>query len=84
MYNHENYTKVPPLTLKSIDRYARERIPPGGFLRAVLKNDLRMAVAKADNRNRKALWDIVRYCMNEIPSKCWGSPEVVKEWMEGG
>lgn len=83
MYNHENYTNAPPLTLQSIDRYAKGRIPPGSFLIAVLENDLRMAMGRADRRNREALWDVVRYCVNEIPSSCWGSPELVNQWLEG-
>ncbi len=67
--------------LASIDRYVNDRIPPGGFLTAVLSNDLTQAVARADDTNIRLLPEYVRYCYNEIPSPCWGSPERVEAWL---
>ena len=66
----------------AIDRYAKDGVPTGGFLRAVLSNDLKMAFAKADIENQMDMKEIVAYCYNEIPGNCWGSPENVKEWIE--
>jgi hypothetical protein len=71
-----------PLTKQGLDRYANERIPTGGFLRAVLENDLRGACERADDENAHDLYEIVRYCYNRIPAVCWGSPESVKKWLE--
>lgn len=68
----------------AMDRYVNDHIPPGGFLTAVLSNDLKMAVAQADVFNRKMIPEIVEYCYNEIPSSCWGSPEAVEAWIEKG
>jgi len=81
-------SNVPRHTLGGIDRYVNERIEPGGFLRAVLENDLREAFGRADLINREALFDIVAYIYNECPAVCWGSREKVQAWLnpdpEGG
>ena len=67
---------------EALRHYVNERIPTGGFLRAVLENDLRTAVALADPLNLAALRNIVAYAYEEIPSIAWGSPLAVAEWLE--
>lgn len=62
-------------------RYVNHKIPTGGFLLAVLKNDLKEACGRADMTNRYRLFEIVSYCYNEIPNDCWGSPEKVEIWL---
>ena len=59
----------------------REHTPTGGFLRAALENDLKETCFCADDRNQALLYLIVKYLYNEIPSKCWGSPEKVQAWL---
>lgn len=76
-------TQVPAHTLRGIRDYVDERVPPGGFLRAVLSNNLHLACLKADDLNRRALVEIVTYLHWEVPSSCWGSPEQVDAWLEG-
>jgi hypothetical protein len=68
-------------TIDSIRRYADLHCPTGGFLEAVLSNDLKEAFGRADEENFAALGEIVRYCYNEIPHCCWGSPEKVEKWL---
>lgn len=68
---------------QSIDKYVAHRIEPGGFVRAVLENDLKGAFGKADRYNRNNMFEIVKYCYNEIPYTCWGSPEAVQNWLNG-
>ena len=65
----------------SLDRYANNHIPVGGFLTAVLSNDLLGAFGRADPDTLLALRDIVGYCHNEIPNECWGSPGKIREWL---
>ena len=72
---------INPYTKDSIDRYVNDKIPPGGFLCAVLSNDLFEAFARADSINRATMFDIVDYIYNNTPNICWGSPEIVKEWL---
>ena len=72
---------IPSYTKKSIDRYVQDRIPTGGFLHAVLSNDLFKAFEKADDNNRTALFNICAYIYSQTPSACWGSPQIVKNWL---
>ena len=74
---------IPKNTLAGLKRYAKDRIHPGGFLIAVLENNLRKSFGQADKANREALFEIVCHCYNELPSICWGSPEKVKNWLLG-
>lgn len=72
-----------PIQIKeSLDAYVYEHRPTGGFLQAVLENDLFGAVARADFVNRGLIPDIVAYIYTELPSICWGSPKAVKDWLE--
>lgn len=75
---------IPASTKESIEAYVNTRRPTGGFLRAVLSNDLKEACARADEDNRRCLFEIVCVLYNYAPSKCWGSPEKVDAWLEGG
>ena len=74
---------IPKHTLGGIKRYVENRIPPGGFLTAVLENNLRKSFGQADKENREALFEIVCHCYKELPSICWGTPERVKNWLLG-
>lgn len=75
---------IPPLIKRAIDKHALEGRPCGHFVTAVLENDLTEAVARADENSLAALYEIVIYCCNYIPSNCWGSKEKVKAWIEQG
>jgi hypothetical protein len=63
-------------------RYVNEHIETGGFLRAVLENDLREACDRADPLSRPVLADLVTYIELILPAECWGSPEKVKAWLD--
>ena len=80
-YSH-NGICVPPQTLHSIDRYIAHGIPAGGFLGAVLANDLRGASLRADASNQIALVAIVAYLEERCPKECWGSYERVDKWIK--
>jgi hypothetical protein len=76
-----DYDTIPELTMVGITRYVTQGIPPGGFLTAVICNDLHEAVGRADAHNILALHSIVAYFYNNTPSACWGSPAEMKDWM---
>ncbi len=73
--------EIPETTFEVLKDYVLNHRAPGGFLTAVLCNDLRNAVSRADNANYRALGDIVRYIYCHCPSKCWGSEEKVDAWL---
>ncbi len=66
---------------ESLNRYVEHKILPGGFLTAVLENNLKEAVFRADARNEKRLKDICMVIHWDLPSGCHGSPEKVKAWL---
>lgn len=72
---------MPETTKETIDNYVSKGWKPGSFVRAVLENNLKMSFGCADSMNTACLKDIVKYCYNEIPFECWGSPETVKNWL---
>lgn len=82
MFDRTNYDMVPSHTLDGIDNYVKHGVPTGGFLHAVLTNDLFGALGRADLNNRIAIWDICRYIHNEIPAGLSGSEEKVKAHYE--
>lgn len=62
----------------ALDRYINHRIHPGGFLTAVLENNLMEAIGRADRVNRINLHEICKYIYNNLPSESWGSREKVQ------
>ena len=78
---HEVPYPIPPRIKKAIDRYQKEGIEPGGFVRAVLADNLVEAVLRADSESLKALPEICRYVFNHVPNARWGSPELTEAWI---
>lgn len=52
----------------------------GGFLQAVLSNDLCKAVTKADTLNKSALANYIMWLHTYAPSGSFGSAEAYEEW----
>ncbi len=76
-------TRIVPVEItQALYRYTEQHIPTGSFLRAVLENDLTEAVARADFTNLRLLPEIVQYCYENLSHNCWGSPEIVKEFLK--
>ena len=66
----------------SIQRWLEHAISPGSFLMAVLENDLRGAMANADNMSIKQLPGIVCWLHGYAPMGSWGSRETVSRWLD--
>jgi hypothetical protein len=73
---------IPLPILEGLRHYAIHHVPVGDFLTAVLSNKLVESFGRADEHSTRAMWSIVNYCYNVLPSPCWGSPEKVKAWLE--
>ena len=67
--------------IDTFERYANHKCPTGGFLHAVLSNDLVGSFERADLMNQRNLWLIVEYMINFIPEEICGSYDEVKEWL---
>lgn len=69
---------------ESITGYVFEGRPVGNFLQALLKNNLQMTFAYADEQNRKRIHQWVQFIYNDVPADCWGDDERIKNWIEIG
>lgn len=74
---------IPDYMQGGLIRYYENRIEPGHFLSAVLRNDLMGAFGRADENNRAALWSYVLWLYNQAPSGSYGSVEAFKGWLTG-
>lgn len=79
---NELLERIDPSTVGSLARWVFKGIEPGGFLTAVLQNDLFTAVNRADARNAVALKDTVILLFNYCPTGCYGSKEKVRDWLQ--
>ena len=73
---------IPEGLRPGLERYITQGVQPGGFLTAVLENDLFGAMTKADPLSDETLADICRLIYNEFPSSSWGNPDKIKLWKE--
>jgi len=71
-----------PLCLESLQAYVNEGRPTGGFLRAVLANDLFEAVGKADSQNILCLREIIGWVYWNVPREAWRSYGAVDAWIK--
>ena len=73
---------IPTRMEGGIRRYIDDHIRPGEFLCAVISNDLKEAVGKADDFNIENLPAYVAYFYNKAPSTCWGSRKKMEAWLK--
>ena len=79
-YQFRGFT-IPGHMMESLVAYIEDRRPVGHFLTAILQNDLKEAVARADDHNLANLPAYIGYLYNSAPSPCWGSPQKVAKWL---
>lgn len=73
---------IPPHMWNSVTRYFINHIAPGGFLTAVLSNQLMEAFDRADDVNAAAMRDWCAFLYNYAPSSSYGSPELFSQWVK--
>ena len=74
---------IPEYMQDAIIRYYENGIPPGDFLGAVIDNDLKKAIERADDVNVNCLKAYVMWFYNQAPSGSWGHAGAVKDWLSG-
>lgn len=72
---------IPSHMHEAIRLYVLHRVPVGGFLQALLSNDLIGAATRADLENSLALYNWARFLVNHCPTDCFGSPEAYETWI---
>lgn len=75
---------IPLPILAGLREYGLHHVPVGGFLHAVLCNNLHEAVCRADVGSLAAIRQIVLYVYNAMPSASRGSREKVEAWLKLG
>ena len=75
---------VPKHIREGLDRHISRGEVTGGFLTALLENNLSAAILQADDINARRLRDIVLFLENEAPEGCWGSEAQVEAWRKRG
>lgn len=76
-----NYSHLPSHMRESMRRYVENHIAPGSFLTAILANDFITAAQCADSVNEHYLFAYAAFLYNELPPTCYGSYEIVREWL---
>jgi|GEM_PF-1332869 len=71
-------------SLQSLVMYRDYGTPTGGFLHAVLMNNLINAAMSADSRNQHALLQYADFMHNEMPTAAFGTEEKIAAWIEAG
>lgn len=74
---------LPAADAGCIERYIFDRIEPGGFVFAVLSNELVWAAEKADFSNQRLLFEWASLMYNGIPIPLRGSRAIVEAWLTG-
>lgn len=75
--------KIPEQFQRGLTLYLTAGVRPGGFLTAVLRNDMMdAAVQAADAGSWIAAWAIMLLLVHEAPSKAWGSKVAVEGWIQ--
>jgi hypothetical protein len=75
---------VPEHTRGALLRYRDKGYDPGGFMTAVLTNDLMGAISRADRENARALIEICRWVYMRMPRASWGDDDTVDQWINAG
>lgn len=76
-----NLSRIPEHMRQAVTDYVENGIPPGGFLRAVLANNLVEAFGRADDINSMHMEDWANLVHWELPSDCHGSEAIVDAWL---
>jgi len=78
-----NYS-IPERMMGGLKRFIDSGDIPCGFLCAVLENDLKDAVNRADDANLAILPAYSFFLYNDAPADCYGSPAKVAAWAKLG
>jgi hypothetical protein len=67
---------------EGLENYLMYGFEPGGFLTAVLSNNLFLAAGRADHHNRERLAEIAEIVYHNMPGISFGSKEAIHNWVK--
>lgn len=76
--------EVPDYMLPGLARWIMWGIYPGGFMQAVIRNDLKDAAGRADENNQRRFGNWVIVMVNYVPSEAQGSEQAMFSWNARG
>ncbi len=82
--NEDDWQLVPAHIRAGIADYVQHGQIPGGFLQAVIRNNLSDAAFQADVENYPRLGDIAKFIYWHTPNACQGSEEKMLAWKKLG
>jgi hypothetical protein len=69
--------------IDGLARFFNNGLRPGGFLCAVLANDLKDAIVRAKGTSFEALPSLIELLNMHAPAPAWGSQEAFDSWRGG-
>jgi hypothetical protein len=82
-YNLDRF-QIPIHMHNGIIRWILDGIRPGTFLCAIVENNLKESIMRADIDNITRLIAYVNFFYNAAPGGCWGSVDKVRQWENDG
>lgn len=77
-----DYSNIPVHMVSGIKNYIEAGHPVGGFLYAVITNDLTEAFARADDINVLYMREWVMFLYNQMPFGSWRTKENYETWIK--
>lgn len=74
--------RIPLDLVNALDAYAHEGRELGGFLQAVVENDLGRAITVADQVSRRCINGVLFYVWSYVPGEACGSPAAYRRWID--
>lgn len=74
--------KLPMYMKEGVENWVFHGIPCGDFLHAVMTNDLKLTVFRADENNLAKTHEWVQFITWNLPSGCQGSIAKVNDWIK--
>lgn len=75
------YDLLPEYLRSGIYSYIEKKVKPGGFLCALIENNLSEAILRFSG-TLEELKFLIKWFRWEVPSKCWGSNDKMILWLK--
>ena len=82
LFNKFESTGLSDQNEEALEQYILDGLPPGSFYGALMAGDLYTAAIKSDHWNKALLGPLSQWILHNAPKECYGSYEVVQEWLD--